>query len=153
LIGQSYNYNQTNYTISSGIVVGKSYIFMVRASNIYGWGLYSSQITIIASDVPGEVGIPTVYYGAGINVNISWISPTSNGESIISYEIEVLSSDGITFYQDTTDCNGNITTIVTDLYCEIPMATLTATPYNLAFGSLIQAKVRAYNINGYGPYS
>ena len=126
---------------------------MVRASNIYGWGLYSNQITIIASDVPGEVSIPTVSYGAGTYVNISWISPTSNGESIISYEIEVLSSDGITFYQDTTDCNGNITTIVTDLYCEIPMATLTATPYSLAFGSLIQAKVRAYNTNGYGPYS
>ena len=58
---------------------------MVRASNIYGWGAYSTQVSIIASDVPGEVTIPVVSYGSGTNVNISWTAPVTNGETITAY--------------------------------------------------------------------
>lgn len=42
----------TSYTVS-GLTGGATYLFMVRASNIYGFGAFSSELSVIPSDVPG----------------------------------------------------------------------------------------------------
>jgi Fibronectin type III domain len=44
----------TSETIT-GLTVGSNYIFKVRAKNIYGYGPFSSSVTIMASDVPSTM--------------------------------------------------------------------------------------------------
>jgi hypothetical protein len=38
-------------------------------------------------------------------------------------------------------------------FCEIPMQVLTSSPYSLSAGSLIEAKVQAFNANGWSSLS
>jgi hypothetical protein len=83
------------------------------------------------------------------SVNISWTAPSSNGSPITQYQIQILSSDGVTYYTDTTDCDGSSATVVSNLYCNIPMATLTSSPYSLTLGTLIVAIVSAENEIGW----
>lgn len=53
LVGYSPSSTGTSYTITSGITTGTSYLFRVRAKNIYGWGTYSDSASIKPSSVPG----------------------------------------------------------------------------------------------------
>ena len=52
LIGFSTESTATTYTVTSGITGGQSYKFKVRAKNLYGWGDYSAEATIIAAQEP-----------------------------------------------------------------------------------------------------
>lgn len=42
---------------------------------------------------------------------------------------------------------------MTNMYCDIPMASLRTNPYNLIQGILVKAISRAHNVNGFGTYS
>lgn len=66
----------------------------------------------------------------------------------------MLHYDGITFSEEATHCNGSLDLgIVQNSYCEIPMTTLTASPFLLPQGRLIQARVTAKNSLGRSTYS
>ncbi len=41
----------TSYTVS-GLTGGATYLFKVRARNVYGYGTFSSELTFVPSDVP-----------------------------------------------------------------------------------------------------
>jgi hypothetical protein len=66
-----------------------------------------------------------------MNVKISWIAPTSNYQAITSYKVVIKNTAGTLYYEDLTNCNGALNGIVSQLYCEIPMTTLRASPYSL----------------------
>lgn len=66
----------------------------MRAKNIYGWGNYSNNVTIKAAGVPSQVDIPTVTYGSGTNVNISFTEPLNNGDPITNYTIQIKGKNG-----------------------------------------------------------
>lgn len=88
-----------------------------------------------------------------IYVKISWSAPINNGAEITAYNIEILNGDGFT-YSSSANCNGADSTIVSQLYCMVPMEELTsATGFNLAYSTLIQAKAQAYNLKGWGGFS
>lgn len=59
----------------------------------------------------------------------------------------------MTFTEDTTDCNGASSTVIANMYCLVPMSTLSSSPYNLTYGTLVVAQVQAYNADGWGPLS
>jgi hypothetical protein len=61
--------------------------------------------------------------------------------------ITIRQSDG-TYSQDVTDCDGSQSSIRTSLSCLVPISTLKAAPYSIAWGSSIYAKVVAKNIKG-----
>lgn len=63
-------------------------------------------------------------------MRISFVPPEDNGETIDSYTILILASDG-SLSEDTTNCDGTTSTIKTQEYCDIPMTTLRSDPYNL----------------------
>lgn len=86
----------------------------------------------------------------GTAARISWVAPASNGEAITAYRIKVLQSDGVTYSEEPVACDGSGATIVANLQCEIPLATLRATPFNLVLGDLIRATVAAGNAQGFG---
>jgi hypothetical protein len=80
--------------------------------------------------------VPAVTTLQGVNVIISWVAPNSGSLAIVSYKIEILSSDGLTFKQTST-CNGEDSMIKTNLFCTVPMKTLTQYPFNLQVYELI----------------
>jgi len=47
------------------------------------------------------------------------------------------------------ECDGKKSPIITNLYCEVEMATLRAMPYNLVEGDLIVVVVEALNVIDY----
>lgn len=52
LVGLVSSYTGTSFVVTTSVSLGGSYNFKLRAKNIYGWGPYSSEFTILASDVP-----------------------------------------------------------------------------------------------------
>lgn len=49
----------TNYTVN-GLIPGYSYMFKIRARNIYGYGPFSEIITLIPNAAPSMMNIPTI---------------------------------------------------------------------------------------------
>lgn len=41
------------------------------------------------------------------NIRISWDTPEANGEFISKYQIKILSSDGVTYYENLANCDGS----------------------------------------------
>lgn len=87
------------------------------------------------------------------NVKISWVEPQTGNDPITSYYIEILYSGSTSGQQDTTYCDGSSATVMANMYCIIPMSTLTSSPYSYAFGELVKAKVYATNSFGSGSSS
>lgn len=52
LIGHTSTFSDLTYTIASGLTTGSEYKFMIRSKNIYGFGDYSSVVTIKVAAVP-----------------------------------------------------------------------------------------------------
>jgi hypothetical protein len=88
----------------------------------------------------------------GTDVQITWTEPENSAAPIIAYSIVILQADGA-FAEETTDCDGADPTILAALECSIPLTTLRATPFDLTYGTLIQARVSAQNANGWGSLS
>jgi large repetitive protein len=152
LVGLVSPYVQTSYTVTTGVTTGTSFSFKVRAKNVYGWGPYSDSTSIIASQAPAQPQVPTTEI-VGTDAEISWTAPADNGEAITAYEVLVLESDGTTFTEESTSCDGSDSAVVAALSCTIPLATLRASPYSLTLGELVRVKVRAINGQGPGPFS
>ncbi|CDW74138.1 pa14 multi-domain protein [Stylonychia lemnae] len=137
------------YTVK-GLTEGLPYKFKLRARNIYGYGDYSSVNTLIPSDIPGKMEIPIVEI-SNINVKIDWEEPDDHSATIDEYEILLQKFDG-SFVEDTTNCNGAIAAIRDATVCFIPMTSI-ITLTLLTRDQLIQVKVRAHNIKGWGDFS
>jgi hypothetical protein len=78
-------------------------------------------------------------------VVITWVEPFNQGSDITGYEIKIRQSDGVTFTEELTDCNRLTSATLT---CTVPVITLTTTPYSIAWGESIYAKVAAINVYG-----
>lgn len=70
-------------------------------------------------------------------VTISWTAPYAGGSAITSYLIEISNTLGTTWNTELTHCDGSTSTIKTNLYCTIPMSTLTAAPFSYTFDQLV----------------
>lgn len=77
---------------------------------------------------------------------ISWVAPSANGVAISSYLIEIQNSASA-WVTETTSCDGSSTTVKTNLYCIIPMTTLTST-FSLTYDTLVNVRVSATNSIG-----
>ncbi len=101
-----YSGTATTATVT-GLSSGTNYKFKVRAENVYGYGSYSSEVTISASTVPGTVSSITSAYATYPNVDITWSAPSSNGGSTITkYQVLIWSPAANGFVEDTTNCDG-----------------------------------------------
>lgn len=132
----------------TGLTAGTSYTFRVRAQNSFDWGTYSDSVIITASTVPDVISSAVTTTLIGSDVKIVWVAPTSNGATITAYQIVILQSDGTT-YSESSYCDGSSSTIVSNMYCNVPITVLRSSPYSLTYGTLIKAKVRAYNSKGW----
>jgi len=96
----------------------------------------------VASEAPAQMQVATTSI-VGTAARISWAAPASNGEAITAYTIKVLQTGGSTYSEEPVACDGSEATIVSNLYCDIPLATLRAPPFSLGLGDLVRATVAA----------
>jgi hypothetical protein len=83
LVGPTPASTALTFTVSTGVVSGTSYIFRVRAANVYGWGDYSTTVTVKAAAQPGKVlSVSTTVDETTGYLKISWLPPQSNGDPI-----------------------------------------------------------------------
>jgi hypothetical protein len=70
-------------------MTGQDYVFRIRASNIFGWGEFSNEVTIRADEVPAQI-VSIVTTAQTLYVRISWNVPsTDNGSPITEYKVFV----------------------------------------------------------------
>lgn len=77
--------SSTTYTASS-LTGGTTYQFQVRARNVYGYGDFSTPVTVTAIDKPGKMPTPTVTI-SGTNVVVAWTLPNIHSSAISEYDI------------------------------------------------------------------
>lgn len=135
LLGSTIDSTALTFTVSSSVIGGSNYQFRVRAKNYWGWGDYSSAVTIKASAAPDQMAAVTTSIDSTTGgVKIEWIAPNSNSDSISAYLIEILDTTDATWTADTTNCDGSNSVIASNLYCVIPMSTLIIAPYSYTYG-------------------
>jgi hypothetical protein len=120
-----------SHGVTDSIQKGFTYRFRYRAKNAHGWGPYSDELLLIGSrrsDQPPTV----VTSNEESDVRITWTEPAYDGGSpLLGYRITVQSSDGISYYEESTLCWGEDQTTKANMFCIIPMTVLRAAPYNL----------------------
>jgi hypothetical protein len=82
------NDTSTSHIVSTSGSPGTSYKFRVRALNVYGWGSYSNEFTLLNSDVPAQMQVVTTSI-SGTNFHINFVAPSSNGETISGYSVMI----------------------------------------------------------------
>jgi hypothetical protein len=129
-----------------------NYKFRVRALNIYGWGAFSEETTLYTSGVPlGPTSI--TMQTVNLNVKISWSLPFDNYMPITGYRLEVRDSLGVSYNEISQYCDGTKPQIVTERFCEIPMAQFRQPPHSLVLNQEIVVRIQARNIRGWGEYA
>lgn len=56
-------------------------------------------------------------------------------------------------YSETSECNGTLPLVKNGRTCSVLVSTLTAAPFNLAWGQSVFARIAASNIKGTSPFS
>ena len=113
LVGPSPASTAETFTVSTGVVSGTSYMFRIRAANVYGWGDYSSTVTIKAAAKPAQVlSVSTSIDEATGYLKISWLPPSSNGDPITEYKVEIADLFLSNVYTESTYCPGTSTTLL-----------------------------------------
>lgn len=139
LVGYTSAYALTEYVATTGVVPGAEYAFRVRAYNAHGWGALSTTTAITASAAPDKMDAPTTVIQDETNVRVEWVAADANSDPLDEYEILILASDGVTYAEETTSCVGSDSGPLTNSYCDIPLANLRASPFNLAQGDSVIA--------------
>ena len=68
----------------------------------------------------------------GSRARFTWAVPDDGASPITAYHLKALHYDGVSFSESIEYCDGtNNPLILTNAYCEIPMLTLTGSPFNL----------------------
>lgn len=146
--------NDLTHTVT-GLSGGLVYRFRVRGINKYGAGAWSSDAGsgVLTAQAPDAPAAPTVEYVTS-QVRIKWTYPTTdNNKEVTAYRIVIRSSDDVTFYENTTVCDGSRSTIIASMACVFPMQYLREGSYDLSQGDNIIAKVQAYNSRGWSDLS
>ena len=64
--------------------MGVQYTYKVLARNAYGSSVYSSEVTILAGQVPSQPSAPTTSISSS-NVVITWSVASTGGAAITAY--------------------------------------------------------------------
>lgn len=129
---------------TTGLTSGTTYKLKVRARNSVGYGPFSTEISILAAQVPDQIAEPTTAISSS-NIAVSWSTPYDGGTSITGYMVEIRISDGVNYSEDTVNCDGTNEAIKLAAACTIPISTVRLAPYLLPWGSSIYARVYASN--------
>ena len=79
---------------------------------------------------------------------VRWDEPDSNHADILRYRVTLLQSDG-NYSEETLYCDASAVLIRLQRFCLIRHSVLTQEPFSLTYDTLIQAKIEAFNRNGW----
>lgn len=86
-------------------------------------------------------------------LKISWLPPSSNGDSITEYKVEIADTLLATWNAESTYCPGTSTALLQNLFCLVPMTALTAAPYSYTVNRVAVVRISARNSYGWGSTS
>jgi len=133
--------------LATSLTFGTTYEFKVESRNSYGYSAYSSTTSLLCAYIPDPTLSITTTNTNNL-VSISWTDPVANGLAISSYRFYVLQHDGVTYTEETTDCDGTNSDVVNNRACTIQLLTLTSAPYSLELGESVSVKI--ISVNTYG---
>lgn len=102
IIGQSF--------VVFGLETGTVYTFLVQARTAFAFSAYSSQVQILAAEVPSKPEAPTFQLTQQA-VIFNWQAPNEMGSSILGYRLLVRHQDGVNFSEDLNNCDGSVENI------------------------------------------
>lgn len=111
-VGTSYTQIASSSTTSVtllGLTNGYTYKFKISAVNDYGEGAYSNIVSVVLATIPAQMSPPVINYSLE-DVTITFAYPASGGKPITDFQIW-MSSDGISFAENTNLCDGSLTTV------------------------------------------
>ena len=137
--------------LATGLTAGVVYQFKIESRNSYSYSDFSETITLLCAFKPDP---PLTVTTANTNdlITVSWSEPEANGLIVTSYRIYVEESGGF-FSQESVDCKGASSEVVSNRQCTIQLSTLKAAPYNLVLGDSVNVKVVSLNVYGASEYS
>ena len=140
------NISPANFIVYS-LTAGNTYEFKVRARSSFGYSDLSQKVSVLAAEAPAQPDSPTTTI-SGDTVEITWLTPVTNGSPITSYRVTLRQSDGVTFTEDIANCDGSLSAIVSSQSCQVPIAAIIESPYSLVWGSSVFANIVAINLYG-----
>jgi hypothetical protein len=94
----------TSYTTSVVLATGEYYKFTVESRNAVGYSFVSNQVTVMAARIPDAPLLPITTINNS-KVDISWTAPYNGGSPILSYKVQIQTSDGATYSEDAANCD------------------------------------------------
>ena len=137
---------ETSYLVVD-LTFGVTYEFKVEARNNYGYSTYSETETILCAFKPEP---PLTVASANSNelVTISWDEPIANGSPVTAYKILVEAKDSGVFTQESAECDGTSSGVITSRQCTISLATLRSAPFNLQKDDAVNVRIISVNFFG-----
>ena len=89
------NSMQRYFTISNGIVKGRTYRFKYRVKNQIGWSEFSDETYILAASVPSKPKAPIYVSSTDASIELAFSEPEDNGGALITqYVLEINDGNG-----------------------------------------------------------
>jgi hypothetical protein len=138
--------------VASGLTAGVVYSFKVQSRNAYKYSLDSDPLVLLCATLPLAPDAPTTTTITNY-VKVSWPQPVTNGSPLTGYKIFILEADGVTYTQESVDCDGYSADVIANNECIIMLDTLTSHPYSLILNDEVWATVQTQNFYGWSPIS
>jgi hypothetical protein len=125
----------TSVIINTGVSSGVEYRFAVYARNAHGDGPESDSVTVLAATVPSQMNPPevsAVSAYSSLQYRVTITAPHSGGVAVAidAYGVLFKWSDG-SGDSELAECDGSSPDVLTNLYCDVSLSSLTASPFNL----------------------
>ena len=143
---------ERSYTTSVTLISGRTYVFKVEARNSVGYSAYTAEKSLLAAQVPGQPPTPSTSISDN-DVMITWTVTDDGSAQIVGYLVKIRQYDGVTFTEDSINCDGTNNAIILAQTCLVPISRLRANPFNIEWGGSIYVKITAYNLIGSSPES
>lgn len=136
----------------AGLVTGETYEFKLECTNSYGTSQLSETIAVLCAFIP-DAPLTVATANSNDQVSVTWSEPVDNGTPITGFKVFVEEKGTGTFTQESVDCDGFSSAVVTTRQCQISLSTLRAAPFNLVKDDSVNVKVISTNVYGDSPFS
>ena len=153
LQGFSANSLALQATKTLGVYPGLYYRFRYRAKNAIGWGEHSEISYVLSARTPDTPVPPTITLWMDTNIRIVFYLPFNGGSEISKAYIQIKTHDGLSYAEETVNCDGTNFAIFQSRQCIIPLNLLRAPVWSLVQGDSIMARVKFENEIGQSLFS
>ena len=74
--------------------------------------------------------------------------PITNGSPITAYKIYIRQTDQTTYTQESVECDGASTVVISSRTCKVNLVTLKSSPFSLVKGDSVYVKIVSVNVYG-----